>query len=77
MLKFLKWLAISIAGLFVFLIALSLLIGPSGTNSTDVSGCVSRGIAYFKEIGSYPNLSDGRVATVVAKERCGRSLSAF
>jgi hypothetical protein len=35
--------------------------------------CVERGVSYYKEIGSFPRLSDGRDATRVAKERCERS----
>jgi hypothetical protein len=43
--------------------------------------CVQRGIAYFREIGSWPTLSTppnrGRSAADVAAERCSRSLAAF
>jgi hypothetical protein len=43
--------------------------------------CVQRGIAYFREIGSWPTLSAppnrGRSAVEVAEERCRRSLAAF
>lgn len=46
-----------------------------------VPSCVQRGIAYFKEIGSYPTLSStpnrGRSADEVALERCKRTLTAF
>lgn len=35
--------------------------------------CVDRGVYYYKEIGSFPRLSDGRDAEQVAKERCERS----
>lgn len=42
-----------------------------------VQACQLKGMAYFKEIGSYPYLSDGRDAAKVAKERCNRSLVAF
>lgn len=46
-----------------------------------VAACTDRGIAYFKEIGSYPRLSSapnaGRLAREVAAERCGRTLTAF
>lgn len=41
------------------------------------SSCYERGLAYFRAIGSYPNLSDGRSATDVAYERCARSATAF
>lgn len=39
--------------------------------------CVRRGAYYFQQIGSYPRLSDGRDAMIVARERCGRTLTAF
>ena len=39
--------------------------------------CVSNGVAYFKEIGSYPTLSDGREAEDVAIDRCSRTTTAF
>lgn len=43
--------------------------------------CIERGIAYFKETGSYPTLSSapntGRAAEDVAKERCERAPTAF
>ena len=46
-----------------------------------VAACTQRGIAYFKEIGSYPTLSSapnrGRSADEVAAERCNRTLTAF
>ncbi len=46
-----------------------------------VAACTERGVAYFKEIGSYPTLSSapnaGRSAREVAAERCGRTLTAF
>ena len=47
----------------------------------EVDACVSRGVAYFKEIGSYPTLTSslyaGRSAEEVARERCNRTTSAF
>ena len=54
--------------------------GRSGPDPA-VEACVVRGIAYFKEIGSYPNLSSppdtGRLADDVARERCNRTTTAF
>lgn len=55
---------------------------PEQTAETDsVAACTERGVAYFKEIGSYPTLSSapnrGRSAREVAAERCGRTLTAF
>lgn len=46
-----------------------------------VTACVERGVAYFKEIGSYPTLqaepNTGRAAEEVALERCQRTTTAF
>ena len=43
--------------------------------------CTQKGIAYFKEIGSYPTLSAspnrGKLAEDVALERCQRTTGAF
>lgn len=51
----------------------------SGGNK--VQECTERGVAYFKEIGSYPRLSSypdaGRTAEEVALERCKRTTTAF
>lgn len=54
----------------------------SGSSGSDgVSACVARGVAYFKEMGSYPTLTSapnaGRSAEDVATERCNRTLTAF
>lgn len=46
-----------------------------------VTACAQRGVAYFKEIGSYPTLQSapdaGRAADDVALERCRRTTTAF
>jgi hypothetical protein len=46
-----------------------------------IEACVERGIAYFKEIGSYPTLTssvyEGRSADEEARERCVRTTTAF
>lgn len=46
-----------------------------------VASCVERGVAYFKEIGSYPTLKSapnaGKSADDVALERCVRATTAF
>jgi hypothetical protein len=46
-----------------------------------IDACVERGVAYFREIGSYPTLSappnEGRSAEEVARERCERTTTAF
>lgn len=52
-----------------------------GPSKADVAACVERGVAYFKEIGSYPTLTapmyKGRKAEDVARERCNRTITAF
>jgi len=61
------------------------LINISGCGSSGpdpkVEACVSRGVAYFKEVGSYPTLKSapntGRRAEDVARERCNRTTTAF
>jgi hypothetical protein len=56
---------------------------PSSSNSQQspalapMEACVAKGVAYFKKIGSFPTLSDGRSATQVAYDRCGRTVKAF
>ena len=63
----------------VAIIALLFLAG-CGSNK-EVEACVQRGVAYFKEIGSYPTLTSapdaGRRVEDVARERCNRTTSAF
>lgn len=44
---------------------------------SDKDKCIDRGIAYFKDIGSWPTLSSGRDAETVAQERCSRTTGAF
>lgn len=68
----------------VLLIALFFvqIIGCSGaSNSVAIDSCVTRGVEYFKEVGSYPTLhtypNKGRMAEVVARERCKRTTTAF
>jgi hypothetical protein len=41
------------------------------------ASCTARGVAYFKEIGSWPTLSSGADAFNAAYERCQRSVMAF
>ncbi len=56
-------------------------LNDSTNNSDPVAACVERGIAYFKEIGSYPELRSapnaGRTAEEIALERCQRTTTAF
>jgi hypothetical protein len=55
--------------------------GADDGHAREVEACVERGVAYFKEIGSYPTLSAapnaGRSAEDVAIERCNRTTTAF
>ena len=49
-----------------------------GSSREQVEACTQRGIAYFRETGSYPRLRQtGRLAEDVARDRCARSLTAF
>ncbi|WP_412473565.1 hypothetical protein [Halobacteriovorax sp. YZS-1-1] len=58
--------------------SLLLLCTPSKKgNNQEVFSCTSRGIDYFKSIGSYPTLGNGKDAYSVAKERCQRTTTAF
>ena len=56
-------------------------ISACSSPNPEVEACVSRGVAYFKEIGSYPTLksapNSGRSADDVARERCNRTTTAF
>jgi len=51
------------------------------SSANPVNECVQNGIAYYKEIGSYPTLTSpqyaGRSAEDVAREKCSRSSLAF
>lgn len=59
------------------IVAFTSLVGcppkSSGDDAADYKRCSDNGIAYFKEIGSYPTLSDGRLAVDVVAERCSRA----
>ena len=44
---------------------------------TDLETCRSKGRTYYREIGSYPTLSDGRAAEGVIAEKCGRFTGTF
>ena len=65
------------AVLALLFIALLASIGYNKNSSSSSNNCVEKGIEYYKEIGSFPRLSDGREAANVVKERCGRSPVAF
>lgn len=55
--------------------------GGGGQNQAEIDACVERGVAYFKEIGSYPTLTapmyEGRNAEDEARARCNRTTTAF
>lgn len=51
--------------------------GPPVIHLTNEDACTYRGMAYFREIGSWPTLSDGRDAAREARERCQRTTNAF
>lgn len=44
---------------------------------TTTADCQAKGEAYFREIESWPKLSNGRNASEVAAERCARTTGAF
>lgn len=73
----------SLGVFFAPVIAAAVAAGCSSSGGDDaaIDACVSRGIAYFKEIGSYPTLKSapntGRSAEDVALERCRRTTTAF
>lgn len=69
-----KWIA---AGVVAALLVLVAILKAAGVIKSDEEKCAERGVAFFKEIGSYPYLSNGASAEKEAKERCSRSLKAF
>lgn len=44
--------------------------GSVGQSSASEGGCVERGVAYYKEIGSYPRLSTGEDAERKVRDAC-------
>lgn len=66
--------------LFVVFVIKHIISGSKegNTQNDEIEACISRGIAYFKEVGAYPILTTtGENAEVVAKERCNRTTTAF
>ena len=69
----------------LILLGVSVVVSACGNGDTrrktTVDTCVENGIAYYKEIGSYPTLTSadfsGRRAEDVAAEKCSRSQLAF
>lgn len=62
-----------------YLLLSCVLVGCSTEHYTNrVEECTERGISYFKEIGSYPNLkSNDKSAEQVSAERCNITTTAF
>lgn len=62
-------------------IAMSACGKADGSSTATVDACVENGIAYYKEIGSYPTLTSaglaGQRAEDVAADKCSRSALAF
>lgn len=86
--KILLWGLAIIGGLLVLLMVFVPDPGPgqassgsrssgAGSYATSHANCVELGVDYFRRIGSFPRLSDGRDARSVASERCSRTISAF
>ena len=63
--------------LVILLLTFSSVAFSSKSHEEKVKECTQRGVKYFKEIGSFPKLSDGRDAKEVAEERCRRTLTAY
>ena len=62
----------------ILLLFSTALVGCTKTSDKpEFKSCLTKGAAYFREIGSYPKLSDGRDADTVAKERCYNTTGAF
>ena len=52
--------------------------GGNTASNAEIEACISRGIAYFKEVDAYPTLTTtGENAEDVARERCNRTTTAF
>ena len=66
---------------FVMSLVILILVGCTSGPDPQVEACVARGVAYFKDMGSYPTLKSppnvGRRAEDVARERCNRTTTAF
>ena len=69
---------------FVLLMIANMFVGNSSNKVSNkvntgspIIACYQRGVAYYKEIGSYPTLSDGRSAELVVRDRCDRANTAF
>ena len=67
--------------IFVATVTLAFCIDSGGKTDQEVmqetQQCIKRGMQYYEDIGSFPRLSDGRIAADVVRERCSRSRLAF
>ena len=75
-----NWVTSLLLIVFVVFVIKSIIGDSKGRSiqNNEIEACVTRGIAYFKEIGAYPTLTTtGENAEQVAKERCYRTTTAF
>lgn len=70
-----KAMMVFIVGSFMFLYFSH--ASKSGNESNQFDECVSKGDAYYRDIGSYPTLSNGRDAHSVVVEKCFQTTTAF
>lgn len=72
---------VTVFALLALGVAFVVLNATNAEGRREIAACTDRGIAYFKEIGSYSTLSSdpdrGRIPEDVAAERCGRTTTAF
>lgn len=69
----------------IVLVLVGILVGCGQKDSAkefkEFKECVARGVAYFKEVGSYPIMQSplyrGKDADTEIKERCSRTPTAF
>ncbi len=64
--------SLGVTAVIVLGVVFAILYGLSSVRS-----CEDKGEDYFKELGSWPQLGDGRNAASVVRERCARSQTAF
>ncbi|MFC2998231.1 hypothetical protein ACFODO_23860 [Acinetobacter sichuanensis] len=62
---------------FLVILPIAYFLATKEPKKSNYSQCVENGVQYFKDIGSYPKLSDGKHAENVVRERCNRSSVAF
>lgn len=71
------WPVVLVLGAVIFGVVKCAESSAAAERAPEVVRCADRGVRYFKEIGSYPYLTDGRDAMTVSRERCARTLTAF